>query len=309
MSNFMRKYAKKFWKSFSYYILGLYHRIDRHHIFLMSAGVAFTMFVCIIPLLLIVFFVLSNIVARPEIINEINAMIDRFIPYPEYAEMVKNEIVLKLVTLTNFNRIVGLIGVFGVIFTGSSLFSSIRTVLNKIFHPYYIEKFLLEKLYDFVLIAIVLILFWGTIFILPVVNTVLNLANSVAWLEKIGAGALKPLLVQSVSVFVTFSMFFIVFWLIPLSRTKIRIVLVSSITATVFWRIAEFLFGFYLSHVVTLQYLYGVYAFLVIVAFWIYYAAFSMFVAAEIGQLYFERWQTEKEKHKSIFFNDDLEPK
>ncbi|HDL01322.1 MAG TPA: hypothetical protein ENH23_03720, partial [candidate division Zixibacteria bacterium] len=137
MSNFMRKYAKKFWKSFSYYILGLYHRIDRHHIFLMSAGVAFTMFVCIIPLLLIVFFVLSNIVARPEIINEINAMIDRFIPYPEYAEMVKNEIVLKLVTLTNFNRIVGLIGVFGVIFTGSSLFSSIRTVLNKIFHPYY----------------------------------------------------------------------------------------------------------------------------------------------------------------------------
>ncbi len=305
----MRKYAKKFWKSFSYYILGLYHRIDRHHIFLMSAGVAFTMFVCIIPLLLIVFFVLSNIVARPEIINEINAMIDRFIPYPEYAEMVKNEIVLKLVTLTNFNRIVGLIGVFGVIFTGSSLFSSIRTVLNKIFHPYYIEKFLLEKLYDFVLIAIVLILFWGTIFILPVVNTVLNLANSVAWLEKIGAGALKPLLVQSVSVFVTFSMFFIVFWLIPLSRTKIRIVLVSSITATVFWRIAEFLFGFYLSHVVTLQYLYGVYAFLVIVAFWIYYAAFSMFVAAEIGQLYFERWQTEKEKHKSIFFNDDLEPK
>ena len=305
----MRKYAKKFWKSFSYYILGLYHRIDRHHIFLMSAGVAFTMFVCIIPLLLIVFFVLSNIVARPEIINEINAMIDRFIPYPEYAEMVKNEIVLKLVTLTNFNRIVGLIGVFGVIFTGSSLFSSIRTVLNKIFHPYYIEKFLLEKLYDFVLIAIVLILFWGTIFILPVVNTVLNLANSVAWLEKIGAGALKPLLVQSVSAFVTFSMFFIVFWLIPLSRTKIRIVLVSSITATVFWRIAEFLFGFYLSHVVTLQYLYGVYAFLVIVAFWIYYAAFSMFVAAEIGQLYFERWQTEKEKHKSIFFNDDLEPK
>lgn len=309
MSNFMRKYAKKFWKSFSYYILGLYHRIDRHHIFLMSAGVAFTMFVCIIPLLLIVFFVLSNIVARPEIINEINAMIDRFIPYPEYAEMVKNEIVLKLVTLTNFNRIVGLIGVFGVIFTGSSLFSSIRTVLNKIFHPYYIEKFLLEKLYDFVLIAIVLILFLGTIFILPVVNTVLNLANSVAWLEKIGAGALKPLLVQSVSAFVTFSMFFIVFWLIPLSRTKIRIVLVSSITATVFWRIAEFLFGFYLSHVVTLQYLYGVYAFLVIVAFWIYYAAFSMFVAAEIGQLYFERWQTEKEKHKSIFFNDDLEPK
>lgn len=305
----MWKYTKRFWKSFSYYISGLYHRIDRHHTFLMSAGVAFTMFVCIIPLLLIIFFVLSNIVARPEIINEINAMIDRFIPYPEYAEMVKNEIILKLVTLTNFNRIVGLIGVVGVIFTGSSLFSSIRTVLNKIFHPYYIEKFLLEKLYDFVLIAIVLILFWGTIFILPIINTVVNVANSVAWLEKIGAGALKPLLVQSVSGFVTFIMFFIVFWLIPLSRTKIRIVLVSSITATVFWRIAEFLFGFYLSHVVTLQYLYGVYAFLVIVAFWIYYAAFSMFVAAEIGQLYYERWQTEKEKHKSIFFNDDLEPK
>lgn len=309
MTVFIYDLSVKFWNSFKYYISGLYERVDRHHLFLMAAGVAFTMFVCIIPLLLIILYVLGNIVEQPEIIKEINSMIERFIPYPEYAEAVKNEVALRLKTLANFNKIAGFIGVLGVIFAGSSLFSSVRTVLNKIFHPYKSEKFLLEKLYDFVLIAIVLMLFWGIIFILPIVSTIIELANSITWLHDIGAGALEPFLVQSVSISLIFIMFFIVFWLIPLSRTKIRIVFVSSITATIFWRIAEFLFGYYLSHVVTLQYIYGVYAFLVIVAFWIYYAAFSMFVAAEIGQLHFERWKKEKDKPRSIFFEEDLEPK
>ncbi len=309
MSNKLFDKFQKFWNSFSYYFSGLYYRVDMHHIFLLSAGVAFTMFVCIIPLMLIIFFALGNIVDQPEIINEINAIIDRFIPYPEYAETVKNEIVIRLKSLTDFNNIVGLFGVLGVIFAGSSLFSSIRTVLNKIFHPHKSEKFLLEKLYDFVLIVFVLVLFLGTIFIIPLINTLIELADSITWLESLGIGGVKQLIVQAISVFVTFVMFFIVFWLIPISRTNLRIVFVSSITATIFWRIAEYLFGYYLSHVVTLQYIYGVYAFVAIVAFWIYYASFSMFLAAEIGQLHFERWLIEKEKKKSIFFDDYLEPK
>ncbi len=298
-----------YWQSFCYYCSGLYVRIDLHHLFLMSAGVAFTMLVCVIPLLLIILFALGNIVDQPEIYSEINRMIDRFIPYPEYAGAVKQEVALRLKTLVDFNKIAGVIGSFGLLFAGSSLFSSIRTVLNKIFHPHVSEKFLIEKLYDFVLIVAVLVLFAGTIFVLPLVSAVMEFASHITWLETVGVGTLEPFIVQLVSVVIIFSMFFIVFWLIPISRTNIRIVLVSTVAATIFWRIAEFLFGYYLSHVVTLQHIYGVYAFLVIVSFWIYYAVFSMFVAAEIGQLHFERWKFQQEKLKSIFFIDDLEPK
>ena len=309
MVDIILQISNRFWDSFSYYMSGLYHRVDRHHIFLMAAGVTFTMFVCIIPLLLIIFFVLGNFVEQPEVMREINGMIDRFIPYPEYSENVKTEIAIRLKTLTDFKEIAGFIGVLGVIFAGSSLFSSIRTVLNKIFHPHKSEKFLIEKLYDFVLIAIVLILFFGLIFIIPAVSALIELASSITWLEEIGVGSLESLLIQLISIIIIFFMFFIVFWLIPMSRTRMRIVIMSAVTATIFWRIAEYMFGYYISHVVTLQHIYGVYAFLVIVAFWIYYAAFSMFVAAEIGQLYFERWEKNKNKPKSIFFEDDLEPK
>jgi membrane protein len=65
--------------------------------------------------------------------------------------------------------------------------------------------------------------------------------------------------------------------------------LVSAIAATFFWEIARQLFGYYITNVATLNRIYGTYALLVIVAFWIYYSSILFLVGAEIGQLYRER--------------------
>ena len=299
---------EKFWDSFTYYFLGVRNRIEQHNIFLLSSGVAFTMLVCVIPIFLIVLYVLRNIVEQSAIIYEINSMIDKFIPYPEYANTVKQEVLLRLASLSKINKTVGVIGVVGLLSVGSSLFNSVRTVLNKIFHASKSEKFHIAKLYDFILMMVVLLFFGSIMIVLPFLSTLLRFESIATWLHSNGFGLVDTFLLKFVSMILIFLVFYFVFWLIPISRTNKRIVFVSAITATIFWKIAEILFSIYIQKAVTLQYIYGVYSFIVIVAFWIYYSASSMFIAAEIGQLYYEKREKDKiENAKSLFFKDNLE--
>lgn len=307
MTNEDKFWLYSFWDSIKYYASGLYHRVDNHHLFLMSGGVAFSMFVCIIPLLLIVFFTLGQFVDSPEVLSEFSSFIDNMIPYPEYAKMINDEIQYILSNLSQFRQLAGFIGVFGVIFAGSSLFSSIRTVLNTIFHPKNTIRFFYEKLWDFLLIIVVIFIFMSFLFLLPLLGTAIDFASKLDWLQKIGIGSIDQILIDLASLILIYISFFVVYLIVPVSRTKMRVVVASSISATILWKLAEFLFGYYITHVATLKHIYGVYAFLVIVAFWIYYSAISMGIAAEIGQLYYERWKKRPHKKRSRFFRDELE--
>ena len=82
--------------------------------------------------------------------------------------------------------------------------------MNKIFHASKSEKFVVAKLYDFILMMVVLILFGGIIFALPFVNTLLHFESIVTWLNGLGLGVLDALLIKFVSIILIFLVFFIV---------------------------------------------------------------------------------------------------
>ena len=72
-----------------HYFGGLYIRMDQHHLFLFSGGLAFSLFTCIIPLILIVFWILGNFLSSEEMELQIITFINTVIPYNEYANFVK----------------------------------------------------------------------------------------------------------------------------------------------------------------------------------------------------------------------------
>ncbi len=125
-------YIRRFWK---HYIGGLYRRVDEHHVLLLSGGLAFSLFVCIVPFVLIIFSVLGNILTRATLADQINAMIERIVPYQGYAEFVKNFIASRIEEFKTYKRIAGYIGVIGLLIAASGFFSSMRTILNRIFVP------------------------------------------------------------------------------------------------------------------------------------------------------------------------------
>ena len=73
-----------------HYFGGLYDRTDRHHLFLLAGGLAFSLFVCIVPMTLIIFWLLGKFLNSVEVEQQIITLIDTIIPYDTYAQFVKD---------------------------------------------------------------------------------------------------------------------------------------------------------------------------------------------------------------------------
>ncbi|MEW5925429.1 MAG: YihY/virulence factor BrkB family protein [Candidatus Zixiibacteriota bacterium] len=277
------------WDWFKHYFGGLYDRVDRHHIFLLAGGLAFSLFICIIPLILIVFSVVGQILEKQSVWDEINVFIDRAIPYQDYADFVKQMVFERVEEFRLYKSLAGLIGFVGLFFASSGLFSSMRTVLNLVYKIKVTEHALIGKLRDFGMVLLVLIYFVLTTAFLPAINIFQGMNATARIFEDLNLKFLEELAFSGFSFTIVLVAFLILYWLIPHGRLPKKSIFLSAFWAAVMWEVAKQLFGMYMSHAATLQRVYGAYIFLIAVIFWIYYSAIVFIVGAEIGQLHRER--------------------
>jgi membrane protein len=88
---------------------------------------------------------------------------------------------------------------------------------------------------------------------------------------------------------VVFSVLYIT---VPVKKIKKRAIWVSAFWAALLWEAAKQLFGFYLYNFSSFGKIYGTYALVVVVAFWIYFSSVVFIVGAEIGKLFQERLES-----------------
>ncbi len=291
--NRLRERLQSLWGSIAYYAAGLYHRVGEHHIFLMAGGLTFSLFVCIIPLVLIVFAGLGIVLEKPSITQEINSFIENVIPYTDFAESVKQLVFPRVNEFTIYKNLAGIIGIAGLFFAASSLFSSMRTTLNTIYRVTASESVLIGKLRDLGLVLLVLVYFLISTMILPIMRIVEDFAEKSEFTRSLNLDFLGEFALNGFSILIIFISFFIVYYFIPYKKPPQKAIVVSAVSASLLWLLAERVFGFYITNIVTLKRIYGAYFFMIIVAFSIYYTSLVFILGAEIGQLFRER----KEKH------------
>ncbi|MBN2572434.1 MAG: YihY/virulence factor BrkB family protein [Ignavibacteriales bacterium] len=176
------------------------------------------------------------------------------------------------------------------LFTASGLFSSLRTVLNKIFGVTKNKSALIAKLRDFGMVLLLIIFMLLSIVVLPLLNLSISKANDFEFLKVFRIEDLWNYLLSFTSLIIVFLMFFIFYYFIPYERIGKRIPLVAAFWTSILWELARRVFEFYIAHFAArINQIYGVYALLLIIAVWIYYAAVLFVIGAEIGQLYKER--------------------
>ncbi len=290
---YLRKLGRWVW----YYIGGLSHRMGEHHAFLMAGGLAFSLFVCAVPLVLVVFSVSSGLFARPAVTAEIQQMVDRLVPYPEYAVSVKAFIVERLTAMADVKQVAGIVGVVGLLVAASGLFSSLRTILKAIFRPEKREWVLIGKLWDLGLVVVALSFFVLLIVALPTWEAAFQLARNTGWLNQLPSALTRGFSMWLISLVTLFVAFSGIYWLVPVRKPTRRAVLTGALWGAVLWLLAKEAFGYYIAHMATLKQVYGVYTFLIVAAFWVYYSALALIVGAEIGQLSSERHKT-RAQHK-----------
>ena len=277
--------------SLGYYAKGLYHRAGEDHIFLTAGGLAFSVFACIVPFVLIVFSILGRILEESSVQREIISYIDNFIPYADYAAYVKKVIFSRIDEFRHYRMPAGYVGMAGLMFAASGLFSSIRTILNRTYRVEIGKHVAVAKLRDFGMVLVVLLFFLVSILALPALEIVKDSAHQIKILEFIRLTTVQNVLFGAVSLVVVFGVFFTLYYLVPYGRIGAGATVLSALCATVLWEIAKQIFGYYITNVATMKRIYGTYVLVIVVAFWVYYTSAIFIVSAVIGQLYRERRQ------------------
>lgn len=282
-------YYERLKLSISYYIRGLFNRIDYDNAFLMGGGLTFSFVTCIIPFVLIVFSILGRLLEVPEIENQINTLIERIIPYQESAGFVKSLVHERITEFRQFRTLAGYLGAIGLFFAASGLVSSLRTILNSIFGIDDGKNVFIAKLRDFGIIFLVVIIFLLSIGFISIIEVIRNLAGKIWFLNILNFGFLKYFLLPVFSFLMMLGIFYFIYYVIPYKKIERRVLLVSAFWAAFLWEIAKQLFGLYLTYSANLSKIYGAYVFVVTLVFWLYYSSIVVIIGAEIGQLFFER--------------------
>jgi len=279
-----------------HYFGGLYYRIDEDHVFLSAAGLAFSLFVCIVPFVLIVFAILVHVLqALPpdSLEQEINSYIDRFIPYEQYASFAKEIIFSRLdrflAELQGYKKMAVYVGVIGLLFAVSGLFSSMRTILNRVYRVDTNKHVVIAKLRDFGMILLVLLFFLVSTTSLPLLEIVKDSAYKIKFFEFFRLSGIQNISFRVLSLAIVFIVFYTLYYLVPYAKLSKKVTAVSALFATVLWELAKQAFGYYITNFASLKRIYGTYVLLVVVVFWIYYSSIIFILGAEIGQLYRER--------------------
>lgn len=277
------------WDRVVYYARGLYLRVDETHLFLMAGGLAFSTFVCIIPFVLVLFFVLGSVLASASLEHQVNLLIDAVIPYEAYAEFVKSALLSRAREIIAYKSVYGIVGALGLLFAASGLFSSMRTILNVIFKVTRVQNEAIGKLRDFGMVFLVLCLFLVSVTLFPIFEAIKDTPSTFFFLKALRFGLLAQYVYAIFSFLMMCVIFYALYFFIPYDRLHWRVLVVSTLWAAVLWEIAEQGFGYYITHFASVEQIYGAYALLVVVAFWIYYACVTFILGAEMGQLYRER--------------------
>jgi len=276
-------------KFIKYYLGGLYKRADEHHIFLFGSGIAFSLFICIIPFSLIIFSILGIIFEADSVQQQINIFIGAAVPYKEYADYARQILYSRITEIFEYKTLAGLIGGVGLLFAASGLFSSMRTVLNNTFGSNKNKNIIVGILRDLGMVLFVIVFVLMAIVILPTIDVLKNSIHQWVPIDLFQLNEFQHIFITVVSFCIIFITFYALYRFIPYAKLGRKVPAISALWASFFWEIAKRLFGYYLNNLASLNKIYGTYTLVVVLAFWIYYSSVLFIVGAEIGQLYRER--------------------
>jgi len=249
--------------------------------FFLATGLAFNLLLYFIPLALLMISLLGYTFLESErAMAEVQSVVRRFLPQSEQA-LADNLAAI----VANRGRL-GLVGSMFFFVFSSTLFGSVRHVLNIVFKAQQRRSFLSGLFRDFLMMlitAILLMLSIGT-------GTFLALARTIGT-ERLPVAAptlefVWGLTAKLLALGLLASLFYVLYRYAPARRLSRGALLVASLSAVVLFEFARWAFNWYVAFAYETVTLYGVLGGLMFFFFWLYYASLVFVLGAEIGFAY-----------------------
>jgi membrane protein len=268
-----------------YYIKNLYFKFIKDDVLFLASGIAFSLLICMIPLILIVFSIVGfSISASGELWEKAVIYLQNVIP------VSSERIINNTHALIRNHKVIGMIGLIAAAFTATRVTASVRVVLDNVFEVKHTRGIIHGKIFDFamlILLGMLLVLLNFGITFLPNLRLLdIDLSGNTYSLYTLTESRLFALAVPFA---LTISMLFFSYKFFPSQRTRTDTCLIASAITGIFWEITKNLYSYYLAFYPAFSRIYGTLAALVAILVWFYLASIVYVMAAEIAFIHERR--------------------
>jgi membrane protein len=191
-------------------------------------------------------------------------------------------IMQNLLTIIRDRKIVGILGMGGLIWVSTWIFYSFRMALNIVFQ---VEKG--RSLLGGIAVDFLMVLLAGLLLLLSIAFTsVITITQTFSFFRFLDIGPiLQFVLKYLLPLFFTFWMAFLVYKIAPNKKVPIKPAMQAALFTSLLWEIAKHMFGWYVLHSTRFSTIYGSLSTLAIFFFWVYYSSAILLLGGEIAFL------------------------
>jgi membrane protein len=274
----LKDYAKRIWDN-----------AGDDNIFFLAGGIAFNILLAAVPFVLLLLSGLGYLLDTSEVqaSNDLWLFIDRLLP--PHAETPDSPVHKLLNDLIKARGSVGLYGLIGFVWFSTRLFGTLRTVLGEVFDIEQGRSIIGGKLFDIQITIVSTILF----VLYTAITAYLKLATSrgVEMAARLGlrmdvVGQLEYYFGSVVAALFIVLMFFALYKFIPNRRIRWQSAMLGAVFTSAMFEVAKNLFTAYVTSFNPGSLYTGTLYGLVIIVFWVYYAALIFILGGEVGRVY-----------------------
>jgi membrane protein len=252
-------------------------KFDDDHGFFLSSGITFNLLICLVPLMLLLLSLTGiYLYSAREVLNHIRSYFENAVPTLD-PRIMKN-----IFRIIRDRKIVGILGIGGLIWTSTWVFSSLRVALNIVFRVEKGRGVIRGKTIDLLMIFLVIVLLLMSMS----VTSVITFTQKYSFSFFIDLGPITRFTIRYLVPFLfTYWMFFLIYKIIPNKKVPVKSAFQAALFTSLFWEVSKQLFGWYVLHLGRFSMVYGSLSILAIFFLWIYYSSAILLFGGEIAYL------------------------
>ena len=263
-----KKKNMKSFKNIHLFIKMLWSRINQDRLTTSSAGLAYTTILALVPLITVIFSLLS---AFP-MFDEVSLALKKII-YNNLVPTASDTIENYLEQFIGNTKKMTFMGVIGLIVTSLLLINSINTALNHIWKTKRKRSFMYN-----------LTMYWTILTLGPILaGSSVAISSYVFSLKWLSTAATGNFLLSTLPFFISVAGFWLLYSIIPTESVPFKESIVGAIVAAILFELGKRAFALYITSFPTYQLIYGVVSSIPIMLVWIYFSWCIVLFGAEFA--------------------------
>ncbi len=273
-----------------YYTRTISRQMLEDDILFLASGLAFNGILTMFPLMLLTASAVGNFLNSSELgVQQLNEILNAIFPAQPFAMSIKQSILTVVSDIVTYRTSLGIFGFLVLVWTATFLFDALRAALHRIYHLKRTRGLLVSFFHDVGFVFLVFILFVASNSAIWLYSLLKHIAQTLPALHSTSLPRLDHAVPTAIVIVLTAGMFYIIYGYMTDTKPPRAAAVISTLTTTLLWVVSGKLFAIYLSDFSVIGKIYGPYAFLLVLLFWIYYSCIIFVFGGIAGQAYWER--------------------